>query len=768
MFKKFDEEAKKVLLNMKREMVNLRHPYIGSEHLFLSLLKYGNKNDIEKLEKCGLTYNNFKSELINIVGLGKESNDFYLYTPLLRSILDNATINSSEKNKDLVDCSDLLLAILDEGEGIAIRIILGMNINIDILYEQFYESTPKSNKKSKLLIDNYGINLNEKCLNNELDPVVGRDNEIKRLIEILSRRTKNNPLLIGDAGVGKTAIVEELTREIVNNKVPSLKNKKIISVSMSNLVAGTKYRGEFEERIGKIIKELEKTDDIIVFIDEIHTLVGAGGAEGAIDASNILKPALARGKIKIIGATTTEEYKLFIAKDKALERRFQTIEIKEPTIEVVKDILKKLTPIYEGYHKVRVSDSIINSIVELSNKYIYDRKMPDKAIDILDEVCSKVAITIDKKNKKLDELNDEIVAIRKLKNNSIINNNFNDAVVLKQKEQDLENKITRMELRNINENSLKNVTLKAVKEVIQSKSKIPVFENNKSDSLKNFKETLSNIVIGQNEAIEKLYNITKKIRYGYKKDNLPYSFIFVGATGVGKTLLAKEYAKLYYGKDNFIRLDMSEYKENHSISKLIGSPPGYVGYSDHKNVFEQVKDNPYSVILLDEIEKASKTVIDLFLQILDEGSAKDSKGNIIRFDNTIIIMTSNLGVNIKNIGFNSNKKEKNNEELINFLGIQFINRINNIISFNKIDESTIDKIINKKIINLRKNYKEREIKFSINKNVINRIKELSEYEKYGARKVDKVISDYLESILIEEIINGKNEVKINKLNLETV
>ena len=396
MFKKFNEEAKKVLVNMKKEMVNLRHPYIGSEHLFLSLLKYGNSEDVEKLEKYGLTYKNFKAELINVVGLGKESNDFYLYTPLLRSILENASIASSEKGKDLVDCNDLLLAILDEGEGIAIRIIIGMNVNVDSLYEEFYTSTPKSNKKSKLLIDSYGLNLNEKALNNELDPVIGRDKEIKRVVEILSRRTKNNPLLIGEAGVGKTAIVEELSRLIINNKIPTLKNKKIISVSMASLVAGTKYRGEFEERIGKIVKELEKNEDIIVFIDEIHTLVGAGGAEGAIDASNILKPALARGKIRVIGATTTEEYKQFIEKDKALDRRFQTLEIKEPDIEVVKDILKKLTPIYEGYHRVKVSDNIISSIVELSNKYIYDRKMPDKAIDILDEVCSKASITIDK------------------------------------------------------------------------------------------------------------------------------------------------------------------------------------------------------------------------------------------------------------------------------------------------------------------------------------------------------------------------------------
>ncbi len=768
MFSKFDEEAKKVLINMKKEMVNLRHPYIGSEHLFLSLLKYGNKKDIEKLEKHGITYKNFKTELINIVGLGKESNDFFLYTPLLRNILENATMSSSDKNKEYVDCNDILLAIFDEGEGIAIRILLGMNVSIDALYNDFYINNNQKVKTTKLTIDSYGINLNEKCKNDEIDPVVGRDKELKRLIEILSRRTKNNPILIGEAGVGKTAIVEELARLIVTNKVPSLKNKKIISVSMSNLVAGTKYRGEFEERIGKIIKELEKDNNIIVFIDEIHTLVGAGGAEGAIDASNILKPALARGKIKVIGATTTEEYKQFIEKDKALERRFQTIEILEPNLDIVKDILNKLTPIYEGYHKVKVSDSIISSIVELSNKYIYDRKMPDKAIDILDEVCSKVSITKDSKNKQLEELSSKLEQIKKDKKDSIINNDFNNAFNLKQQEKEIETKINRLELKNLNAESLKIVTIKDVREVIESKSKIPVFEDNKNSELKSFKEKLSNIIIGQDDAINKIYNITKKIRYGYKKDCIPYSFLFVGSTGVGKTLLAKEYAKNYYGKENLIRLDMSEYQESHSISKIIGSPPGYIGYNDTKNIFEEVRDKPYSIILLDEIEKANHNIVDLFLQILDEGKARDSRGNTIRFDNTIIIMTSNLGSEAKDLGFNSNKEKNINEEIKNFFGIQFLNRINNIIYFNKIDEETINKIITKKIKKLRDNYKAKNIKFSISNNILKEIKTLCEYEKYGARKVDKVISDYLENIIIDKIISGNNDIKISTLNLEVV
>jgi len=763
MFKKFDEEAKKVLVNMRSEMVQLRHPYIGSEHLFLSILKCGNKDIVEKLEKFGLTYKAFKTELINIVGLGKESNDFYLYTPLLKNVLQVASDNAIDKGKEYVEVSDLLLSLLEEGDGIAIRIMMGMNISVSKVYEEFLNKNVKTHKKSKMLIDNFGINLNEKAKNNELDPVVGRDNEIKRMIEILSRRTKNNPLLIGEAGVGKTAIVEELARLIEQNKVWTLKNKKIISISMANLVAGTKYRGEFEERLGKIIKELEKNDDIIVFIDEIHTLVGAGGAEGAIDASNILKPALARGKIKLIGATTIEEYKKFIEKDKALERRFQLLEVKEPSLEVTTNILKRLTPIYEGYHKVKLSDSIINSIVELSDKYIYNRRLPDKAIDILDEVCSKVSITTSKHEDMIESLKNKIKETKSLKNTSIINNNFADAVILKQEENKLEDEINKLELKNINSETLKIVTIKDVKEVIQEKSKIPIFEKDKEQELKSFKSKLNSVVIGQVEAVNNLYNATKKIRYGYKRNNTPYSYLFVGNTGVGKTLLAKEYAKLCYGKDNFIRIDMSEYREPHTISKLIGSPAGYVGYDDNKNVFEEVKDKPYSVILLDEVEKACKEVLNLFLQILDEGKIKDSRKNTIRFDNTIIIMTSNLGIDNKNIGFNKTKEEGNFKELQNFFGIEFLNRITNIIYFNKLNEKDIRKIVNKKILELKNNYKDKNIKFTINKKIQDEIIKLCEYEKYGARKVDKVISDYLENIIIDNIINGTNDIKINNL-----
>lgn len=766
MFSKFDEQAKKVLVNMQKEMAMLKHPYIGSEHLFLSLLKLGEKDDIKLLNKTGITYDIFKNELIKIVGTGSKENDYYLYTPLLRNIIEVAELISNDKKKKLIDSHDLLLALLEEGEGIAIRILLGMGIDVDTLYDEFDEKfIPNQKNNKKLMIDSFGIDLNKKAKKGEIDPVVGREKEIKRVLEILSRRTKNNPLLIGEAGVGKTAIVEELARILTsNNTYGPLSKKRIISVSTASLVAGTKYRGEFEERINKIITELEEENDVILFVDEIHTLVGAGGAEGAIDASNILKPALARGKIKIIGATTTEEYKEYIEKDKALSRRFQTVTIKEPDTKTVLQILTKLRPIYEKYHKVKISDEILQEIVTLSNRYIHDRMMPDKAIDVLDEVCSRTFISNCKKTNKLEDIYTELNKIKDLKNDSIIKNDFTNALEFRKKELLLEDKKNKYEM-NKQPNNYHNVNIKDVIEVVESRSKIPVLLDDKNMWLK-VKNKINKTVLGQQEAVDTLCDIIKKYNYDYDKTK-PLSFLFVGPSGVGKTLLVKEYAKNYYKKDSLIRLDMSEYKENHSVSKLIGSPPGYVGYDDNKNVFEQIKDNPHSLILLDEIEKASPDVINLFLQILDEGIAKNSKGEEINFTNTTIIMTSNIGCEKKQLGFNNNKNK--NTDINKILGISFVNRINKIIFFNQMDEETILKIIRNKINNLRKKYKDKNINLTISKNIEQEIKDLCEYKTYGARKIDKVIYNNLENIIIDNIYNGNKDIKISSImNVELV
>ena len=754
MFSKYDEEAKKVLVNMQKEMVSLKHPYIGSEHLLLSLLKYGNKDIVNKFKDVGVTYDVFRNELIKVVGIGKSNNDFYLYTPLLRSILESANIDSSDKGKKQVDTSDLFLALFEEGEGVAIRILLGMDVDVDSLYDDFYVS--KKTKNVKLSVETFGIDLNKKCSNGEIDPVVGRDREISRLLEILSRRTKNNPLLLGDAGVGKTAIVEELARRLETSNVPSkLIGKRIISVSMASLVAGTKYRGEFEERLEKIISELEDNDDVILFIDEIHTLVGAGGAEGAIDASNILKPALARGKIKVIGATTTSEYKEFIESDKALSRRFQIVVVEEPSLDETINILKKLRPIYENYHKVKISDDVISEIVSLSDRYIYDRKMPDKAIDVMDEVCSRTSVSLYKSD-NMNEIIDKLSEVKNLKNESIMNNNFNEAFLYKKTEMILEDKKNKIELKSANK-CYRKIKKDDVFKIVEEKSKIPIYRDTVR-AFDKFETFISNAVFGQDEAIKLVCDTFKKNSFSRAKGK-PISFLFVGPTGVGKTLLAKEYGKYFYG-DNIIRVDMSEYRESHSVSKMIGSPPGYVGYTDNKNVFEQVKDNPYSLIILDEIEKGSREVINLFLQVLDEGEAKNSKGEVINFSNTTIIMTSNLGCAKSSIGFSDNV---NYEDINKFFGLEFVNRIGNVVKFNKIDDVTSRRLVNSKLSNLRKFYKNKDIVCSFSNKLVSEIVNLCQYEKYGARKIDGIISDRVESVIIDKILEGVDRVRIDSV-----
>ena len=538
----------------------------------------------------------------------------------------------------------------------------------------------------------------------------------------------------------------------------NLKNTKILNLSVASLVAGTKYRGEFEERINKIVKEIEDSN-IILFIDEIHTIVGAGGAEGAIDASNIIKPALARGKIKLIGATTTSEYKETIENDKALNRRFQTITINEPNNDETINILKNIKNLYEKYHHVKISDEVIIKLVYLTNKYIYDRKNPDKSIDILDEVCAKCSLIKDKKNEKIEELKQKLLKINNEKNKLIVNHQFESAYNLKNEELIIENKINKLITECSKQNNLYEITLKDIALTIKEKSSIPVYDILTDDikKLNNLDSELKKKVIGQDEVIDELIKLTKRINLGLKDNKLPTSILFQGSTGVGKTLLVKEYCKLL--NLPLIRLDMSEYKESHTISKIIGSPPGYVGYNDNKNVLEKVRNNPYSVILLDEIEKGSTDVINLFLQILDEGFITDSKGNTINFKNTIIIMTSNIGCHKEKIGFGDNKNL--NQELINNLSIEFVNRIEKVLVFNKMNRDSIEKIINNRIQQIKEKFKNNHINIRIKKEVIDKIIENSNYIENGARKINKVIDEYIDNIVIDSILEGKNTVYIN-------
>lgn len=766
MYNSFTEEARKILIAAKEEMKKLKHPYVGSEHLLLSILK--DKNEIsEKLKDYDLDYKRFKDELIDIVGIGSKESECFLYTPLLKRIMENAVYDSKENNNGNVTISHLFSSMLEEGEGIAIRILIGMDIDLDDLYHDFAYKLPiKKSKNKKLLIDELGIDLTKKASDGLLDPVVGRDEEISRVIEILSRRKKNNPILIGEAGVGKTAIVEELSRMISNNEVPnSLKNKRIISLDMATTVAGTKYRGEFEERVNKILNELEDNDDIILFIDEIHTLVGAGGAEGAIDASNIFKPALARNKMRCIGATTTSEYKKFISNDKALDRRFQKVDVKVPDKKTVKKILLKLRDTYSNFHKTLISDEIIEYIMELSDKYIKNRYEPDKAIDILDEVSAHVSLKENKKLKKYNTLTKELNELIKIKKNYLIKKDYHNASIYKEKENKLMTKINKLELE-LSKEKNNIVTKEDVIKVVSRKSNVPIFELKDMDKkdIISFENKLKKNIIGNEKNIDELIKIYKKLKLGFKDDNMCYSMLFAGPSGVGKT----ELAKLFSNKvsNSVIRIDMSEYSESHTISKLIGSPSGYVGYDDNKNILERVKDNPFSVLILDELEKAHPNIINLFYQILDEGKLKDSKGEDIYFNNCIIIMTSNIGFNNNSIGFNNKNKVSN--ELKDVFSIPLINRIDNILTFDYLTIDNIKEIVNNEIKKLKNKYKKKDITVKINSNVIDEIIDISNYKEFGARKIDKIIKNDIEMIIINSILDNKTIVNIKTIKKEVV
>lgn len=749
MFGKFSEEAQRVLVDAQKEMSELKHPYIGSEHLLLAILK-NNQDLVNKFKKYKITYKSFKEELINLVGIGDNTPDLLLYSTTLKTILENVIIESRETG-DEISVNELLLSLLNEGEGKAIRILLSLGVDINKLYSDISEKRKIKQKKSKkLIVEELGIDLTKRAKNNELDPVIGRDIELNRVIEILSRRTKNNPLLIGEAGVGKTAIAEELARRIVSGNVPiPLKNKRIISVDMACTVAGTKYRGEFEERIKKMVKELEDNDDVIIFIDEIHTLVGAGGAEGAIDASNILKPALARGKLKLIGATTISEYKKFIEKDNALDRRFQKVFVEEPDKSNLKNILMNLKSIYEAYHGVKIEEKLIDKIIELSDRYIYDRCEPDKSIDILDEVCTKVSLKEAKEEKEIIKLSDCLTKIQKEKNNAIINQNYDKAYSLKEDEEELQSKINKLKLDYMRKEKVKKVKLKDIVEVVSSKTKIPINEISKDyiTSINEIEKTLKENIIGHDEAINKLIDISKKIKLGIKDKNKSYSVLFCGSTGTGKTYLSKLFAENLVGKNNVIKLDMSEYSESISINKIIGSPAGYVGYDDNKNILEEIRNKPYSVLILDEIEKAHKSVLNFFLNILDEGNCKDSSGKTVRFDNVLIIMTSNAYVSKSLMGFNKNTT---NNSLEDFFSKEFINRIDEIVPFNKFTEEDINKIIIKEANKCYKKYNSENI---ISLDMINRIIKESNYEEYGVRKLCKAVRKEIENQIVCNIFS---------------
>lgn len=759
MFMEFSEECQKIILQAKREMFSLKHPYVGSEHFLLAILKNKNNDITIKLSTYGIDYDIFRNKLIELVGCGMEENDWFLFTPLFKRVIENAMMDSKDRNNKMVSLENLFIALIEEGEGVAVRILLSLGMDIDKFYAEYISYSKQSRKKKtkRNTLEEFGIDFTEKASKGEFDPVIGRNEEIEQIIETLLRRKKNNPLLIGKAGVGKTAIVEELARRIYLGKVPDvLKNKKIISVSMAALVSGTKYRGEFEERINKLISELEKNKDYILFIDEIHTLVGAGGAEGAIDAANIFKPVLSRGGFSLIGATTENEYRKYIEDDKALERRFQVIKVSEPDSLKVLDILLKIKKIYEKYYNLEISDNILKEIIKLTDEYIFTNQQPDKSIEILDSACCHSSLIKDNIENKIIKYKEELNNAIMNKNNSILSNDFEKASYYLKEEKNIESIINNLFLKNKNNKKKKILSMDSVVKVIESKSKIPIYKYSKRNV--NIDEKLKKIIIGQDNIIDELCFETKRKLYGLKYNNRPLSFLFVGSSGVGKTYMAELYNELLYKKDNLIRLDMSEYGESYSISKILGSPSGYIGYNDGNNILNKIKSKPNAVLLLDEIEKASHEVINLFLQILDNGIIKDAKGEEIKFSHVTIIMTSNIGFKKKNIGFHEDKDNKVLNEIKDILGVEFVNRINKTLIFNNIKESDIGKIIKLKFQEKKKLYEDLNIKMSLNKNLIEKIKSKCKYDEFGARRIDRIMEEELDNIAILKI-NEKMMVK---------
>ena len=797
----FTGRAEKVLEIAKDFSEEHNYPFIGTEHILYGLIAEGEGLASKILASQGLTEEYVEQEILKIDGVMDTKADEVDFTPRAKRIIENSRRESKRMGQNYVGTEHILLSLMREIDSVAVRILIDANIDpqrifadlLKLLSEDspvspFRENDEMNEKNSDTpTLNQYGKYLTTLAKEGKLDPVIGRDAEITRIIEILSRRTKNNPVLIGEPGVGKTAVVEGLAQMIVDSKVPEvLKNKKVVSLDMSAMIAGAKYRGDFEERLKKSLNEIKQNGNIILFIDELHTIIGAGSAEGAMDAANILKPLLSRGEVQIIGATTLSEYRKYIEKDSALERRFQSVIVDEPNTEDTINILKGLKDKYEAHHKVKISEDAIEAAVNLSKRYINDRFLPDKAIDLIDEACSKIKLKSVTMPEKVTKLEKEIQKVNKDKEEAIIAQSFEDAAKFRDKEKELKKKLEE-EKNKWKKSEQKNealVTSEDICDVISSWTKIPVSKLTKKESekLKELDTKLKERVIGQDEAVEALARAIKRARVGLKDEKRPIgSFIFLGPTGVGKTELTKALAENLFGDENsMIRFDMSEFMEPHSVSKLIGSPPGYVGFEEGGQLTEKIRRNPYSVILFDEIEKAHPDVMNMLLQILDDGRLTDSNGRTVNFKNTVIIMTSNIGARLitdkKTLGFTS--KEENREEKKEYEDIkkdvlaelkkefkpEFINRIDEIIVFHKLQKEEMRQIVDIMLKQVIKRMEVQNIKIKIDDDVKDKIIEKGTDANYGARPLKRTIQNLLEDKIAEAILDGKiskdKEVKI--------
>ena len=794
MFERFTEKAIKVIMLAQEEARRLGHNFVGTEQVLLGLIGEGTGVAAKTLKSMGVNLKDARAEVEKIIGRGTGFVAVETpFTPRAKRVLELSWDEARQLGHNYIGTEHLLLGLIRESEGVAARVLenLGVDLNkirsnvVKILGESKPQtvssgasssSTSSTTKAKTPSLDEFGTDLTLAASELRLDPVIGREKEIERVIQILARRTKNNPVLLGEPGVGKTAVVEGLALRIVNSEVPDiLDGKKVIQLDMGLLIAGTKYRGEFEERLKKIMDEIRQAGNIILVIDEMHTLIGAGAAEGAIDAANILKPALSRGEIQVIGATTLDEYRKHIEKDTALERRFQSVLIEEPSIEDSIEIIRGIKPKYEEHHRLIISDDAIVSSVKLSSKYITDRFLPDKAIDVLDEACSKVRLKVSSLSPEGKELDKELRSIIKEKEDAIRNQEFERASQLRDDEANMKEKIREVSEKWRNEHDANKpvVTEENVAEVIGMMTGVPVTKltESESDRLLNLEKVLHERVIGQNDAIVAISKAIRRARVGLKSPNRPIgSFIFCGPTGVGKTELAKALSEAVFGsEDNMVRVDMSEFMEKHSTSKLIGSPPGYVGYDDGGSLTETIRKKPYSVILFDEIEKAHPDVFNIMLQILDDGRLTDSKGRHVNFKNTIIIMTSNVGASMiatqSKLGFvtaDDEKKDKYeklkdtvNEEMKKAFRPEFINRIDDIIVFAHLSKEEIRQIVDLMMKDLFKRLDERGLTMEVTDDVKDFLATDGYNEAYGARPLRRLIQRKVEDTLAEEILSGK-------------
>lgn len=785
MFNRFTERARKVILLAKEEAKRFNHDYIGTEHILLGLVREGEGVAAAVLASFGLSPDKIRVEVEKLVQPGPAtviSGDLP-FTPKAKKVIELAMDEARALGHNYIGTEHLLLGLIREGEGVASQVLMNMGLELEKVREEVmnllgseipgYEMGQKVAPTKTPALDAFGRDLTKLAKDGKLDPVIGRKNEIERVIQILSRRTKNNPVLLGEAGVGKTAIVEGLAQKIVASDVPEiLRDKRLIILDLALMVAGTKYRGQFEERIKAVMDEIKRSEDVIVFIDELHTLVGAGGAEGAIDASNILKPALSRGEIQCIGATTLDEYRKHIEKDAALERRFQTIMVEPPSVPETIEILKGLRDKYEAHHKVKFTDEAVEAAAKLSDRYISGRYLPDKAIDLIDESGARARLSVMTAPPDVKHIEAKMEVVRKEKESAVKNQDFEKAAKIRDEERKLKDELSKIkkEWKETRGKIEPKVTDDDIAHIVSKWTGIPIvkLEEKEQEKFLKMEDGLHRRVIGQDEAISAIAHAVRRSRAGIKDPRRPIgSFIFLGPTGVGKTLVARALAEFMFGdEDAIIQLDMSEYMEKFNVSRLVGAPPGYVGYEEGGQLTEKVRRRPYSVVLLDEIEKAHPDVFNLLLQMLEDGRLTDSFGRKVDFKNTIIIMTSNIGAEMLkkqgSIGFKSQAeettyqamKERLLDETKKVFKPEFLNRVDDIIVFRSLTKEDLEKIVELEIKGVEDRLKEQQITINLTAEAKSFLIERGFDKTFGARPLKRTIQRFLEDPIAEEIIRG--------------